>query len=338
MTLLFAYTTAVTTSVIAAAASIVAALITVVLGQRITQRNAAQLELLRAELAGSQAEQDAQRDYRYEAIKRLYTDFQPLLFQLSELCDSAYKHTRALARTARNGHLGAGEASWLDNDEYFLISTMYWLLAPVAVIRLMARRLTLVDLSVDRDVREQYRFARVLVGTWNGGFNLASMQPKLEYEPHEPDAAERAATTPAVYMLQHLFAGQVDQIAGGLIAQDPDGSLRHRTYGEFEEAYRSNEKLRDVFAPARRLLQTFHPRTHPVLWRMLITQAHLHRAIARTFVEDPGVIVSPSAAITDDERRAFDWREPDAPETEEMALDAPFQAARSYLESALGSL
>lgn len=334
MTSVLGISTPMLTSVIAAGASLAGALITAILGQRIKRGNDERLEQLKAELGEYQAERKAQRDYRYDAIKRLYTDLQPLLFQLSELCDSAYLHTRGLARTARNGNLGAGPDSWW-KDEYFLVSTVYRLLAPVAVLRLMQRRLTFVDLSVDAELVQQYRFARALAATWNSGFDLAAKEPRLEYRPHDRDAAARAAEEPAVYALQHLYAGQLDRAAGCLLVEDSGGHPRHRTYSEFEDDYRDGTASERV-APAVELLSTFHPRTHPVLWRMLVVQSHLHRGISRTFAEDVGVVVAPARALPAEERSKFNWREPGAPETEEEAMIAPFEAAHAYLDDVLG--
>jgi hypothetical protein len=305
-----------------------------VLGQRIKRRNDAQLEELKTALGNEQAERNAQRDYRYDAIKRLYSDLQPLLFQLSELCDSAYLHTRGLARTARDGKLGTGADSWL-KDPYYLLSTVYRVLVPVAVVSLMQRRLTFVDLSVDDELGQQYRFGRALVGTWNSGFDIAGKDPKLEYRPHHPEAAARIARQPDVYGLQHLFAGQVDAAVSCLVVPDPDGRLRHRTYGEFEEEHRK-AAARDRVASAVELFSTFHPRTHPVLWRMLVVQALLYRGIARTFGEAVGVVVTPSQALPAEEQSRFDWRDPKAKETEEQAVEIPFRAARHYLDDVLG--
>ncbi len=83
------------------------------------------------------------------------------------------------------------------------------------------------------------------------------------------------------------------------------------------------------------LFSTLHPRTHPVLWRMLVVQAHFHRAIGRTFGEVQGVIVRPTETFTSDERKAFDWREESSPETEDDALEADFRAAESYVTTVL---
>lgn len=47
----------------------------------------------------------ARRDYEYEAMKRLYTDVEPLLFQLYEALEEAQHRVASLCRTSRNGNL-----------------------------------------------------------------------------------------------------------------------------------------------------------------------------------------------------------------------------------------
>jgi DNA repair exonuclease SbcCD ATPase subunit len=82
------------------------------------------LELLRGRLREVEAERDARRDYEYEARKRLYSEIQPLLFQLQELSESAYRWVMSLARTAQQDQL-----SWLSKG-YFLSTTLYRFTAP----------------------------------------------------------------------------------------------------------------------------------------------------------------------------------------------------------------
>ena len=48
------------------------------------------LALLNIRLSRQAAEESARRAYEYEARQRLYTEIQPLLFQLSELCESSF--------------------------------------------------------------------------------------------------------------------------------------------------------------------------------------------------------------------------------------------------------
>lgn len=330
---LIAVDTAVATSLIAAFASLIVALGTAVLGARFKSRSDTQMAELTASLNEEQHERDAQRDYQYEARKRLYTDLQPLLFQLTELCGSAYRHTRGLARTARQGHLGPDTDSWLVSDDYYLRSTVYRLMVPVAALQLIRRRLTSLDLSLDDAIGTQYRFARALSGTWNSGFDLAAVAPALEYRPHDNAAKEGVHQHPEVFALQHLYAGQIDQIVSTMLVKDDEG-LRYRGYGEFEAAYDDDENVRKNVAPLLQLFAGFHPRTHPVLWRMLIVQAHLQQAIVSTFAEPPGRIVDP-IGILKAAQPDFDWREPGAPETEDEALRVPFAAAEAYLAVSL---
>jgi hypothetical protein len=318
-------------SLIAACASLMVALVTAVWGELFRRRSNERMAELTAALTEAQKERDAQRDYRYEAEKRLYTDLQPLLFQLSELCVSAYRHTRGLARTARQGHLGFGDESWIDGDTYYLRSTIYRLIVPLAAVQLIRRRLTFVDLSIASDIRTEYHFARALSGTWNSGFDIAAAAPVLEYRPHDRVTEELMRSRPATFALQHLYAGQIDQIVGTLLIKDDQG-LRYRGYGEFEAAYVSEDDVRGKCAPAVELFTGFHPRTKPVLWRMLVVQAHLHQAIARTF-EEPEGVVDPIGILRPDERE-FDWREPGAAESE-FDVTAPFSAANEYLGAVL---
>jgi hypothetical protein len=323
------------TSVIAAVASLGGAAFTVFWGQRIKHEDDEQLERLKSKLLDWQAERNAQRDYRYEAMKRLYTDLQPLLFQLAELCDSAYLHTRGLARTARMGKLGAGPESWVNdpNDDYYLLSKVYRVLVPVAVVDLMRRRLTFVDLTVDQDLAEHYRFG---ARSQEAGTAATTLQARTRGWSigRTTMTPLRSAQQPDVYGRQHLYAGEVDAVVSSLVVADPDGRLRPRTYGEFEEEHRKAD-TRDRVAPAVAVFSAFHPRTHPVLWRMLVVNAHLYRAIAQTFGEASGV-VAPTQALPPEERSKFDWREPGSAVTEEEAVDRPFRCALAYLNDVLG--
>ena len=51
-------------------------------------------------------EESAIRDYRFEALKRLYRECEPILFQFAELSDSALLRILALAKNAQQGNLG----------------------------------------------------------------------------------------------------------------------------------------------------------------------------------------------------------------------------------------
>lgn len=108
------------------------------------------------------AEQDARREYEYEARKRLYRELEPLIFLLVEHSENAYNHIRELANMARSGNLSINLSTTDSKDNYYLKATIYKLILPMAVFRLMQRSLTLYDLQLEDYFRIQYILAKFL--------------------------------------------------------------------------------------------------------------------------------------------------------------------------------
>src|SRR5438552_88350 len=73
-----------------------------------------ELDSFRADIVDKQAEKNARRDYLYEARKRLYQEYEPLLFQLVEFSRNALDRIYGLARTAKQSNLGSH--GWLSSD------------------------------------------------------------------------------------------------------------------------------------------------------------------------------------------------------------------------------
>jgi hypothetical protein len=235
------------------------------------------------------------RDYDYEARKRLYSEVQPLLFQLRELSESAYRWVISLARTARQGQL-----SWLSKG-YFLSMTLYRFTAPLAVFRLIHRRLTLVDFSVDQPIRVQYNIAKQMYLSVSDGFSIAKAGKAqgldIEYEPHEVQGLRPHVS--AVHAQQHLFRGHLDMIADALVVREPEGP-RCMTYGEFETQFKNPQS--DVYHATRALaagFRGFKPVSRPVVWRMLIIQVYFHKALLHTFEPDPATFDQDTATFLD---------------------------------------
>src|SRR5262249_2549810 len=110
-------------------ASLIIALITF-FSARANQRD---VEKLKAELTEKKSEKDARRDYVYEARKRLYKEYEPLFFQFTESAEIALGHIQSLAERGREGNLADGR--YLSKNSYFLKTTVYKLLVPVAHIQ-----------------------------------------------------------------------------------------------------------------------------------------------------------------------------------------------------------
>lgn len=220
------------------------------------------------------AQLEAERSYQYDARKKLYTDFQPLMFQLVEACDSASRRLGNLTKASREGHLGLGPDNWLasESDTYYRLSTVYRFVVPVVLFKLCQRRLTFVDLGVDRHVRRQFALARLIYQTWNDGHDLAARTPALRYTPTSrrmnvdaPNAAELAD--------QQVVIGELDLIAEAMAVDGPDGRQRPMDFGEFlaafsdegNEVHKRAKVMEDIF-------RAFRPDRRPVLWRLLLCQ------------------------------------------------------------------
>lgn len=258
-------------ALIGAGASLVVAIITYI-GSRKTQK---EVEVLKAELAERKSENDARRDYEYEARKRLYQECEPLLFQLSEVSENALYRIHSLARTARRGNLRSSD-SWLDGPGYYMMLTIYNLLAPVAVFKLIQRRITFVDLSVEPQIKAQYNLAKVIYVSFTDDFDFARLEPAIIYDPNNPDWRELRNVDSIMHWRQGIPVGRLDVAAEGLILREASAPARLRSFGEFEAEYFKEESLiRESFSIVTDLFLGFHPVTRPILWRMLITQAHI---------------------------------------------------------------
>jgi hypothetical protein len=217
------------------------------------------LEELKDRLTREAAEESARRDYEYEARKRLYTQIQPLLFQLAELCESSYDRIVSLQR-ARVFRL-------LTPGSYVMLSTIYRLASPLVVVRQIQRNLTTVDLGVDSTVRGQYLVAKEIARTLTCGQQLAETNPKLDYRWRNP--AER----------QHIGIGELEMLVKLLSVTDANGVTRPMDYSEFQACCQNDNRARRVVSYIEIRLAEANPLTKPVVWRTLVAQAYLQWAM-----------------------------------------------------------
>jgi hypothetical protein len=237
------------------------------------------LTTLKATLDDRNSASAARRHYQYEARKRLYDEVEPLLFQVYEALEEAHHRVKSLARTARNGDLG-----WLARPGYYLNSTVYKLLLPVAHLRLMQRRMTFVDLGLDPHIERRYLLLKLYARSLTDDFSFAQASPELSYDPNHADWRQRRKELPAVYAQQGLMVGDLECVADLFINQEGEKS-RAMSYGEFDGLLNKVEidrSLQEAFL----LFQGFSPRARPVLARMLVAQACLSRLILSIYHAD----------------------------------------------------
>ncbi len=307
-----------------------------------TRKNTHDIESVKANLAEKLAGKNARRDYEYEARKRLYQQYEPLFFQLIELSESALRRIEGLARSASQGNLMPDHTGWLaPNDyyyDYYMASTIYRLLAPLAVVKLMQRLLTLVDLTVDPHINNQYALAKWLYMSFTEDFALARIKPCLDYDPNHEKRLEKQRRKPEKYWRQGIFAGVLDNAVEALLVHDPNEFMRCMSFGEFESTYKTSQEHK--FYAFIELFKNFHPKTRPVLWRVLITQAYLYKAMlhAREMrLTDTNNHHLPKLLrpMSEKEHQDFDWHQSSDKATEED-LTQPFDAAYVYLREHLG--
>lgn len=244
-------------------------------------KNQRDIELLKSQLGEQGKERDARRDYEYDARKRLYAQVEPIRFNLFEALEEAHNRVKSLARTARSGKLGTGNNSWVAGPGYYLRSTIYKLLLPVVHFRLLQRRMTFVDFSLDRDIALQYMLLKLYVRSFTDDFLLAELSPILRYEPNAEGAEKLVRKEPAVFSRQALVLGDLECIADLLTVKE-DGETRALQFGEFESLLAQDEQDDNV-QEVLNLFTFFSPDLKPVLARLLIIQAYFSQLILSTY-------------------------------------------------------
>jgi hypothetical protein len=263
----------------AAGIAAVAGLLTALYAHWRTAKHGRELEALKYRLDSQRDERNARRDYEYEARKRLYTEIEPLLFQLHEAAEQAYHRALSLARTSRNGNLG-GQDGWLAREGYYLRSTLYALLLPAVLFRLIQRRMTFVDLDVDATTRVKYELAKLYFIAPTDHYEFAGLEPALEYRPDEIDAKASAGDR-RIFARQGIVLGHLDQIVEVMIVKEGEGE-RAATYGEFDKilsAPNREKPLRSLVA----IFTDFEPSSRPILARAVIALAAIASLLMRSF-------------------------------------------------------
>ena len=328
----------VTVAQIAALASITAAIITCVVAYLSARKNAAEqlklealkastqadLEKLKSELAAGSADKSARRSYEFDALKRLYQEVEPLLFQLHENSSGAINRIRNISRASRDGSL----KEWLGSDDrYYLRSTVHSLLAPLAVVHILRERITLLDLSLDPRIERQYELGKALNRSFSRDFWFAQQEPEISYDPNGVHTDEAST-------LQGVYAGNLQRAVARLVISDGDRK-RAKTFGEFTSEWDdpSSGAGDDLLAVVEPLLG-FTPEERPILWRILVAQLLLHRAIRlqRTPHLSADEVLE-KASLSDAENAEFSPVAGDAPD---RATLAALSAGRVFLLEALG--
>ena len=241
---------------------------------------------LKARLDDGVAERKAQRDYEYEARKKLYAQIEPLMLQVGFAAENCFDRVANLALIAGKGYLEPGPSSWLvpkiEGHRYYLDSTLYRVLVPLGFFEIVRSKTTQLDFKLDPRLDSLFRVMRQHYRLWAAEFAFAEAEPKLAYMPYAPEAETEHERAPQRYRRQGVALGRVDKIAAAMVVAGDGGALRVRRLGEFESEWASKQgTLWEAARPFYALFDGFRPDIVPVLWRILCAQACLAYAIRR---------------------------------------------------------
>jgi hypothetical protein len=305
--------------------------------KKMEHENQQKIDHLRHELEIRKIEKDARLDYEYESRKRLYQDFEPLLFLLIECSDSAQFRIQELAKYAKMGKLNENNG-WLSYPSYFMISTIYKLLLPISIFKLIQQQLTQYDLELIPLFKVQYLLTKALYLTFASDFDLAQSNPKFDYDPDFNSKLENIDKYPGKFKKQGIYINELEIILESLIVKDPIGHTRLMSFGEFKKRFfqTSISKEMIVLEPYNEIIclfQNFHPKTRPVLWRILLSQYYIYKAIKFSREIKPENIENFKVIkhLPLQERKLFDWRESNEANDIDVLIN-PFDAIELYLE------
>lgn len=293
-----------------------------------------EIEKLKNELAQKKSENDARQSYEFEARKRLYQEYEPLLFQLMEASDNALHRIQSLARTARNGNLN--DDGWLSQFNYYTKSTLYHLLVPVAIYQIMQRKLTLVDITVDKSIGIRYKIIKQIYISYTDDFEFAGLVENIYYRPNDIDWKVKRNENPKSFWRQGLPMGLLDKTIEALIEKNENGKDRVISYGEFEKKLSNieNDNKSDIHL-SRDIFFKFHPESRPVLWRILIAQSILLRTLLKlqNFKSEDitqDVVRKLLKEYDSESLDAFRWSNDNSLDEQ---IEEPFKVAVKYFES-----
>jgi hypothetical protein len=243
--------TAVYAAIVAALASIDGTLVTAFLTRQNfkVQKN---IEMLKTEQQGILAQRNALTSYEFEARKRLYTDCEPIFFQIEEAAEDALRQLCRICKpdtcekfSPVRQNLDSNPDEWMLTRSSELIATYYALFAPLALFCLLREHLTSADFSLDKKVWFRYRLARELYESFQDDTGLANCDPPFVYNPAVKEWRKKRLENPREHWWQGLTRGRLDRAARLLIVRE-NGSARLMTFGEFEDLYEKTYKDSDI--------------------------------------------------------------------------------------------
>ncbi len=205
-------------------------------------------------LSVKKGEKDARRDYEYDARKQLYENYEPYMFQFHQLCEEAYQRIADLAKNLREERRGL-----LQDNSVYIINTVYRILTPLAMFRVMEQRLTKYDLELDKQIKNEYLFAKAL-------YNILR-NSKLIVSSNQENISDKKAV-PKEKPSEAIHLAEIEKMTEALLQNKGGQSdkIRIISLAEFTDL---NDKK--PFYKICKLFVNFNPNTSLVFWTNLLS-------------------------------------------------------------------
>jgi len=290
------------------------------------------LEKMKAELALENKMRGARIDYEYDARKRLYNEVEPVLFSAHLAASSLRGRLWPFVERIREGKISQdSEKTWM-RDSYYQESTAYRLFLPMIHHRLLSRKMSQLDFTLEPLIGRKFMVLGIFPDIFTAHFDLARVSKhEIPYDPYAAVTQAEGDADPGKYLFQGLVRGEVERLISLMVVGEPSHE-RPIEWFQFEQQLNlKGSELDKAYAPVRKLLSRFHPETHPVLWRILVSFLLLSEFYVRAKRLD---IEEYDECVEKPKWSRLDYRSAREREvTEERLVHQHFEAARLHIRS-----
>ncbi len=222
---------------------------------------------LKKEVEEYLGEKNADRQYRSDARKRLYSAVGPLRYQLLVACA---EYTNRIAR------IGNDKLTYhMSIAGYFGQSTAYRLVRILAIGELIERQIAYADFSVDPDMRDLLHFKRQA---------YLCMSSHLVCLDHPAANWKRQE--------QHVYYDVLAIIASEMIVKETNGSERALRFDEFSKISGQDPGFA-MIAPIPELISDFTIAGKSILWLRFLAMSELCAGLVAQHGSQLGLELSP---------------------------------------------
>ena len=201
----------------------------------------------------------AERNYLYEAKKRIYISLSPLRFQLIIACRDIS------GRILRHG---IGYQYPFDTKHYYGQSTLYRLLKPLAILEMVEGKIAFTDFSVDEMALGLLKVRTALLRSLSTSTVILN-HPNANWDSE----------------IEHIGFDNISKVAQLLVKKGSEGESL-LTFGEFQNKIK---KTPEFFEPFISIFDDFSFESKAIFWIRLVTFGYLCSEYAKQSAKSIGL-------------------------------------------------